>query len=179
MWAFIWLGLIVVLVVGLLFIAREERHQDPFNDYQDFLKAQNLRYNTDPLIANQSELSTPLKDYTDYEKTVLRQNLTYNMNKLAIGENKAPTSYTVDIVNASKIAQPPCPPCTGFVDEAAYAPTDTNADIARVKAELATLRQNIPNYVMDGIREQTGPLVKRALREQGCPLTDDRYGAQA
>ena len=146
MWAFIWLGLVLVLVLGLLFLAREERQLDHFANYQDLIKSEKLEY---------------------------------NKTKLSTRNSQEPNDYTVGIVKASKVSQPPFPPCTGFVDEVVYAPTDTNADIAQVKADLATLRKNIPNYVMDGIREQTGPLVKRALREQGCPLTDAMYGAQA
>jgi hypothetical protein len=62
------------------------------------------------------------------------------------------------------------------VDEVVYAPTDTNADIADIKSELALLRKNIPNYVTDGVNQQTGIIVKGMLRQQGFPLTDDKYG---
>jgi hypothetical protein len=91
-------------------------------------------------------------------------------------KSELPNSYTVDIVNSTKVSQPPFPPCVGFVDEVVYAPTDINADIGKIKADLANLQKNIPNYVTDGINQQTGKLVKGILRQQGIPLTDDQYG---
>lgn len=90
--------------------------------------------------------------------------------------SETPTSYTIDIVKQSKIRQAPFPPCVGYVDEVVYAPSDTNADIAEIKAELALLQKNLPNYVMDGVNQQTGIIVKGMLRQQGFPLTDDKYG---
>jgi hypothetical protein len=64
----------------------------------------------------------------------------------------------------------------GYVDEVVYAPSDTNADIAQIKSELALLQKNMPNYIADGVNQQTGPIVKGMLRQQGFPLTDDKYG---
>jgi hypothetical protein len=64
----------------------------------------------------------------------------------------------------------------GYVDEVVYAPSDTNADIADIKAELALLQKNMPNYIADGVNQQTGIIVKGMLRQQGFPLTDDMYG---
>ena len=90
--------------------------------------------------------------------------------------SQRPNSFTADIMRKTKINQPPFPPCVGYVDEVVYAPTDTNADIADIKAELALLHKNIPNYVTDGVNQQTGIIVKGMLRQQGFPLTDDKYG---
>jgi hypothetical protein len=91
-------------------------------------------------------------------------------------QSEKPRSFTADIVKSTKVSQPPFPPCVGYVDEVVYAPTDTNADIANIKADLALLHKNIPNYVADGVNQQTGIIVKGMLRQQGFPLTDDTYG---
>ena len=90
--------------------------------------------------------------------------------------SEEPDSYTVDIVKSTKIYQPPFPPCTGYVDEVVYAPSDTNADIVQIKADLARLEKNMPNYIADGVNQQTGIIVKGMLRQQGFPITDDEYG---
>ena len=95
-----------------------------------------------------------------------------------MGKSKSqkPTNYTVEIAKSTKVSQPPFPPCVGYVDEVVYAPTDTNADIANIKSELALLRKNMPNYIADGVNQQAGIIVKGMLRQQGFPLTDDKYG---
>jgi hypothetical protein len=90
--------------------------------------------------------------------------------------SEIPTSYTIDIVKKSKIPQAPFPPCVGYVDEVVYAPSDTNADIANIKAELALLQKNMPNYIADGVNQQTGIVVKGMLRQYGFPLADSQYG---
>jgi len=91
-------------------------------------------------------------------------------------DTEMPNSYTVDIVNSTKISQPPFPPCVGYVDEVVYAPSDVNADIVQVKADLANLQKNIPILVADGVSQQTDLRVKGILRQNGFPLTDDKYG---
>jgi hypothetical protein len=96
--------------------------------------------------------------------------------RMGKSQSQRPKDYTVDIVKSTKISQPPFPPCVGYVDEVVYAPTDTNADIGNIKAELALLRKNMPNYIADGVNQQTGLIVKGMLRQQGFPLTDDKYG---
>ena len=90
-------------------------------------------------------------------------------------EKETPNSLTVDIVNESKVSQPPFPPCVGYVDEVVYAPSDVNANLVKVKADLANLHKNIPNYIEDGVNQQTGIIVKGILRQNGFPLTDDLY----
>ena len=89
--------------------------------------------------------------------------------------NKDPKDYTLDIVKSTKISQPPFPPCVGYVDEVVYAPSDVNADIVQVKADLANLQKNIPIYVADGVSQQADLRVKGILRQNGFPLTDDLY----
>jgi len=101
---------------------------------------------------------------------------TVSQNTASSGRSQKPTNYTVEIAKSTKISQPPFPPCVGYVDEVVYAPTDTNADIASIKSELALLRKNMPNYITDGVNQQTGIIVKGMLRQQGFPLTDDKYG---
>ena len=83
--------------------------------------------------------------------------------------------YTLDIVKSTKISQPPFPPCVGYVDEVVYAPSDVNANIVQVKADLVNLQKNIPIYVADGVSQQTDLRVKGILRQNGFPLTDDLY----
>jgi len=121
-----------------------------------------------------------LLDYTDrplaYKQLLQDSVKTYNTDKLSTNNSEAPNDYTVDIVKSTRVDQAPFPPCTGFVDEVVYAPSDTNADIAEIKAELATLQKNIPNYVTDGVNQQAPLLMKGLLRQQGFPLTDDQYG---
>jgi hypothetical protein len=91
-------------------------------------------------------------------------------------KKETPNSFTVDIVNESKVSQPPFPPCVGYVDEVVYAPSDINADLGKVKADLANLQRNMPNYIADNVNQQTGIIVKGILRQNGFPLTDDQYG---
>ena len=91
-------------------------------------------------------------------------------------KKETPNSFTVDIVNESKVSQPPFPPCVGYVDEVEYAPSDINADLGKVKADLANLQRNMPNYIADNVNQQTGIIVKGILRQNGFPLTDDQYG---
>ena len=101
---------------------------------------------------------------------------TGSQSTVSSGQSQRPTNYTVEIAKSTKVSQPPFPPCVGYVDEVVYAPTDTNADIAAIKSELALLRKNMPNYIADGVNQQTGIIVKGMLRQQGFPLTDDKYG---
>jgi len=141
MWAFIWLGILVVLMTILVVMSRQT---SGFNDYTDLVKKdKQIKYNKDPLTINVT---------------------------------KAPKDLTVDIVKSTQVSQPPFPPCTGFVDEVVYAPSDTNADIAQIKADLANLQKNIPNYVTDGVNQQAPLLMKGLLRQQGFPLQNDKYG---
>jgi len=89
--------------------------------------------------------------------------------------SETPKDYTLDIVKSTKISQPPFPPCVGYVDEVVYAPSDVNANIVQVKADLVNLQKNIPIYVADGVSQQTDLRVKGILRQNGFPLTDDLY----
>ena len=130
MWAFIWLGILSLVIVSLVIYSKYEKRVAGFDDYDDY-----------------------------YEK-----------------RSERPKDYTVEIVNQTKIRQPPFPPCVGFVDETVYAPNDTNADIAQIKADLANLRKDIPNYVTDGVNQQGLLLTKGLLRQQGFPLSEDQYG---
>jgi hypothetical protein len=150
MWAFIWLGLISFTVLSVLMYNHFDKQADGF---------------VGATIINQPNTNT------DVSKTNLNPNRPIGTN-----QSQKPTSYTVEIAKSTKVSQPPFPPCVGYVDEVVYAPTDTNADIADIKSELALLRKNIPNYVTDGINQQTGIIVKGMLRQQGFPLTDDKYG---
>jgi hypothetical protein len=86
-----------------------------------------------------------------------------------------PKDYTLDIVKSTKISQPPFPPCVGYVDEVVYAPSDVNANIVQIKADLVNLQKNIPIYVADGVSQQADLRVKGILRQNGFPLTDDLY----
>ena len=89
--------------------------------------------------------------------------------------SETPKDYTLDIVKSTKISQPPFPPCVGYVDEVVYAPSDINANIVQIKADLVNLQKNIPIYVADGVSQQTDLRVKGILRQNGFPLTDDLY----
>lgn len=150
MWAFIWLGLISFTVLSVLVYNHLNKQADGF---------------VGATIINQQ------KTNTDVSTTNLNPNRPIGTN-----QSQRPTDYTVEIAKSTKVSQPPFPPCVGYVDEVVYAPTDTNADIANIKSELALLRKNIPNYVTDGVNQQTGIIVKGMLRQQGFPLTDDKYG---
>jgi hypothetical protein len=154
MYAFIWLGAIVILMTLLVLITNQI---SGFRDYKDYTDAD---YNYITLMKNLKK----------------EGKLKYNTDPLNINVTKAPKDLTVDIVKSTEIAQAPFPPCVGYVDEVVYAPSDTNADIARIKADLANLQKNIPNYVTDGVNQQAPLLMKGLLRQQGFPLQDDQYG---
>jgi len=157
MLVFIWLGLITVVILGLILWSKHEK-----KEYKKDHRHEYRPYYT-------------LSDRIYYKK---HRKQAYEGFKDRDGERESerPNSYTVDIVNSTKVSQPPFPPCIGYVDEVVYAPSDVNANIGQIKADLANLQMNIPNYVTNGINQQTGPLVKGILRQQGFPLTDDQYG---
>ena len=152
MWAFIWLGLVSLTVLSLLM-------------YDHFHKQKAA----EGFVSSVDDPTCPMGSISKKPGKICT-------GMTSRGESGAPSSYTVDIVKQSKINQPPFPPCVGYVDEVVYAPTDTNADIAQIKADLALLQKNMPNYMADGVNQQTGPIVKGMLRQQGFPLTDDKYG---
>jgi hypothetical protein len=56
-----------------------------------------------------------------------------------------------------------------------YAPSDIDANIVQIKADLVNLQKNIPIYVADGVSQQADLRVKGILRQNGFPLTDDLY----
>lgn len=154
MYAFLWLGAIILLM-ALLVVMKD--YTSGFRDYKDYTNAD--------------------YDYIKLMKNLKKEGkLNYNDDPLYINVTKAPKDLTVDIVKSTEVAQPPFPPCVGYVDEVVYAPSDTNADIAQIKADLANLQKNIPNYVTDGVNQQAPLLMKGLLRQQGFPLQDDQYG---
>ena len=160
MWAFLWLGLLAVLMMILVVMSK---NVSGFDDYSDRMKTYGklLKY----------------EDRGAAYKQLLQDSITnYNKDPLTVNNTDVPNDYTVDIVRSTRIDQAPFPPCTGFVDEVVYAPSDTNADIAQIKADLAILQKNIPNYVTDGVNQQAPLLMKGLLRQQGFPLQDDQYG---
>jgi len=115
-------------------------------------------------------MSRQISGFNDYTDLVKKD------KKIQFNKSERPDDYTVDIVKSTHISQPPFPPCVGYVDEVVYAPSDTNADIAQIKADLANLQKNIPNYVTDGVNQQAPLLMKGLLRQQGFPLQDNQYG---
>jgi hypothetical protein len=172
MWAFIWLGLISFTVLSVLVLNHLYKQADGFvgatiinqQDANTDVSRTDLNANrNDPSCAMGQISTTPGKICT-------------GMSPAGTGQSQKPTDYTVEIAKSTKVSQPPFPPCVGYVDEVVYAPTDTNADIASIKSELALLRKNMPNYIADGVNQQAGIIVKGMLRQQGFPLTDDKYG---
>ena len=161
MQAFLWLGLLTILMLGLIIAAKHEK------------KMVEMFFN----VSSNNKIgdSTDI-DLTKIADASIRQSL-YDSNVYDdVKSSEVPNDYTVEIVNSTKVPQAPFPPCVGFVDEVVYAPSDVDANIGQIKRDLANLQQNIPNYVTDAINQQTGPLVKGLLRQKGYPLTDDQYG---
>ena len=161
MQAFLWLGLLTILMLGLIIAAKHEK------------KMVEMFFN----VSSNNKIgdSTDI-DLTKIADASIRQSL-YDSNIYDdVKSSEVPNDYTVEIVNSTKVPQAPFPPCVGFVDEVVYAPSDVDANIGQIKRDLANLQQNIPNYVTDAINQQTGPLVKGLLRQKGYPLTDDQYG---
>ena len=161
MQAFLWLGLLTILMLGLIIAAKHEKKMvEMFFDVS-----------SDNKIGDSTDI-----DLTKIADASIRQSL-YDSNVYDdVKSSEVPNDYTVEIVNSTKVPQAPFPPCVGFVDEVVYAPSDVDANIGQIKRDLANLQQNIPNYVTDAINQQTGPLVKGLLRQKGYPLTDDQYG---
>ena len=149
MQSFLWLGLLTILMLGLIIAAKHEK------------KVVELFSGEDINITTIEEARKSLYDSNVYDDA---------------RNSEVPNDYTVEIVNSTKVPQAPFPPCVGFVDEVVYAPSDVDANIRQIKADIANLQKNIPNYVTDGINQQTVPLVKGLLRQKGYPLTDDQYG---
>jgi len=184
MWAFIWLGLLSLTILSLLMY-------DHFHKQQD---AEGFVTNVDDpkcpigsISPIPGKICTGLKQNSqgygsaqgEGDPNAGQDALDLSGNPYGLtgsSQSEIPKDYTIDIVKQSKILQAPFPPCVGYVDEVVYAPSDTNADIAQIKSELALLQKNMPNYIADGVNQQTGPIVKGMLRQQGFPLTDDKYG---
>ena len=166
MWAFIWLGLLSLSIMTLLIVNHHYKQREGF-------AATSIdRPNTDV-----SKTNLNIKDgKTDDPRCPTGQISSVTGGKCTgPSVTGLPDSYTVDIVKSTKISQPPFPPCVGYVDEVVYAPSDVNANIVQVKADLVNLQKNIPIYVADGVSQQTDLRVKGILRQNGFPLTDDLY----
>ena len=164
MQSFLWLGLLTILMLGLVILAKHEKKVvELFFDVSSDSAGNKIGDSTDI-------------DLTKIADASIRQSL-YDSNVYDdVKSSEVPNDYTVEIVNSTKVPQAPFPPCVGFVDEVVYAPSDVDANIRQIKADMANLRKNIPNYVIDEVNQQTGPLVKGLLRQKGYPLTDDQYG---
>ena len=167
MWQFIWLGVISFLVMSLLIL-------------NHFMKVSREGFATITVDRPNTDVSTTNLNIKD-GKTDDPRCPTGQISAITGGKCtgpiiiEQPNSYTVDIVKSTKISQPPFPPCVGYVDEVVYAPSDINANIVQIKADLVNLQKNIPIYVVDGVSQQADLRVKGILRQNGFPLTDDLY----
>jgi hypothetical protein len=182
MWAFIWLGLLSMTVLTLLVYEHHTRIKEGFVTNVDDPKCPIGSISPIPgkICTGLTQNSQGYRSAQgDGDADAGQDALDLSGNPFGLkgpSRSEIPTSYTIDIVKQSKILQAPFPPCVGYVDEVVYAPSDTNADIADIKAELALLQKNMPNYIADGVNQQTGIVVKGMLRQYGFPLADSQYG---
>jgi len=158
MWAFLWLGLVLVLVTALLLLTKyEEGFEDVKNDKKQ-------------LAVDEADIDDANVDYSSkYDFAVKKRGSPDLYN------SEAPDNATVEILQ-DKIYNMAPPPGVDLADTTIYAPVDLAADMASIKEQLYNLQMNLPDTIKDNVNQQVYPLINGVLRQNGFPMTDDTYG---
>jgi hypothetical protein len=155
MWAFLWLGLVLLLVTALLLLSK---YEEGFEDEEEQVPV-------DDADTNDANV-----DYSaDYDVTDA------NLGPLSINNSEAPDNATVEILQ-DKIYNMVPPPGVDLGDTTIYAPVDLAADMKSIKEQLYNLQMNLPDTIKDNVNQQIYPMINGVLRQNGFPMTDDTYG---
>jgi hypothetical protein len=103
-----------------------------------------------------------------------------------IGENAlpsvasgVPTRFLDESLWSSKIPNAPAPAGTDINGQLMYSNADVEADVTKIKQELANLNLNIPGMVKMAVSQQVPVSLGAALRDVGYPMTGEVYGQKA
>jgi hypothetical protein len=156
MWAFIWLGLVLVLVTTLLLISK---YEEGFEEEEE------------PLVpVDDANFDDANVDYSDkYDFAVKQQGAP------ALNNSATPDNATIELLQ-DKIYNMGPPPGVDLGDTTIYAPVDLAADMTSIKEQLYNLEMNLPDTIKDNVNQQVYPLINGVLRQNGFPMTDDTYG---
>jgi hypothetical protein len=80
---------------------------------------------------------------------------------------------------SSKIPNAPAPAGTDINGQIMYSNAAVEANVTKIKQDLANLNLNIPGMVSQAVSQQVPVHVGQALRNHGYPLTDSVYGQAA
>lgn len=80
---------------------------------------------------------------------------------------------------SSKIPNAPAPAGTDINGEIMYSNAAVEANVTKIKQDLANLNLNIPGMVSQAVSQQVPVHVAGALRNAGYPMTGDVYGQAA
>jgi len=90
--------------------------------------------------------------------------------------NAQPQNFLDKSLWKDRIANKPPPAGVDITGEVVYAPVDLAADIGNIKNQLNNIMMNQPADITSSVQQQMLPLVGDALRQNGFPMTDERYG---
>jgi hypothetical protein len=152
MWAFLWLGLVLVLVTALLLLSK---YEEGFEE---------------KVPVDEADIDDANVDYSSKYDFAVKQQGAPSLNN-----SEAPDNATVEILQ-DKIYNMAPPPGVDLGDTTIYAPVDLAADMASIKEQLYNLQMNLPDTIKDNVNQQVYPLINGVLRQNGFPMTDDTYG---
>jgi len=153
MWAFIWLGLVLLLVTALLMLSKYD---------EGFEEAE---VPVDDADANDDDV-----DYSgDYDVMVAE------LGAPILNKSSTPDDATIEILQ-DKIYNMSPPPGVDLGDTTIYAPVDLAADMKAIKEQIRNLQMDLPDTIKDTVSQQAYPIVNGILRQNGFPMTDDTYG---
>lgn len=153
MWAFLWLGLVLVLVTALLLLSK---YEEGFEEEQ--------------VPVDDADIDDANVDYSSKYDYVVT-----NRGPVDIGNSETPDDATIEILQ-DKIYNMVPPPGVDLGDTTIYAPVDLAADMKTIKETLYNLQMNLPDTIKDNVNQQVYPLINGVLRQNGFPMTDDTYG---
>jgi hypothetical protein len=90
-----------------------------------------------------------------------------------------PTRFLDQSLWSSKIPNAPAPAGTDINGQLMYSNADVEADVTKIKQELANLNLNIPGMVKMAVSQQVPVVLGGALRDAGYPMTGEVYGQKA
>lgn len=90
-----------------------------------------------------------------------------------------PTDFIDKSLWSSKIPNAPAPAGTDINRQLMYSNADVEADVTKIKQELANLNLNIPGMVKLAVSQQVPVSLGAALRDEGYPMTGEVYGQKA
>jgi hypothetical protein len=100
-------------------------------------------------------------------------------NALPSVASGVPTRFLDESLWSSKIPNAPAPAGTDINGQLMYSNADVEADVTKIKQELANLNLNIPGMVKQAVSQQVPVSLGAALRDAGYPMTGEVYGQKA